>query len=463
MGRGISVVAGAHIIIARRSIFTHIVFLSAILSAVLLLGLWWVTDQTIRETLATSTRNNVDVDLAGLVDIHASGGRAELERRIADRLAVVPVDGSRPHYLLADAKGGAIAGDIQSWPALDPAISESGTIPIGDRTQAYARATLIAPGLRLLVAHEPLDEGPLLARVATVFLLGGAIFVACIALFAQAASGRVRQRVSQVSSAFRASDDDALKRLTMPDRPDEIDRIASQAADAIKRARQLSEANRETSEQIAHEIRTPLMHLDTRLVKALKQQGGDPATAAHLAEARGEIRRLVGTLEALLDIASSKARTGDSQGMKPVDLSTMVSGICELYADSAEEAGYDFQWQIAPDVTMIGDAAQLGRIVTNLLDNAFKYNRDNGAIRVELAPGPVLTVSDDGPGIPDADHERVFDRFYRGKAASGDQSGSGLGLALARAIAVRHGLHIHLAAGDGGARFVVEPASEDAI
>lgn len=450
-------------IATRRSIFTHIVFLSAILSAVLLLGLWWVTDQTIRETLATSTRNNVDVDLAGLVDIHASGGRAELERRIADRLAVVPVDGSRPHYLLADERGNAIAGDILSWPSLDPAISESGTIAIGDRTQAYARATLIAPGLRLLVAHEPLDEGPLLARVATVFLLGGAIFVACVALFAQAASGRVRQRVARVSSAFRASDDDALKRLAMPDRPDEIDRIASQAADAIKRARQLSKANRETSEQIAHEIRTPLMHLDTRLVKALKQQGGDPATAAHLAEARGEIRRLVGTLEALLDIASSKASTGDTQGMKPVDLSTMVSGICELYADSAEEAGYDFQWQIAPDVTMIGDAAQLGRIVTNLLDNAFKYNRDNGTIRVELAPGPVLSVSDDGPGIPDTDRERVFDRFYRGKAASGDQSGSGLGLALARAIAARHGLQIHLVPGTIGARFVVEPESENAV
>src|SRR5690606_3577581 len=88
---------------ARRSTFTRLVGLAMLLSLLLVAGLWALTDQTIRATVAGSARKAVDVDLAGLVDIYATGGRAELERRIHDRLAITPSDGSVPHYLLADA------------------------------------------------------------------------------------------------------------------------------------------------------------------------------------------------------------------------------------------------------------------------------------------------------------------------------------------------------------------------
>lgn len=139
-----------------------------------------------------------------------------------------------------------------------------------------------------------------------------------------------------------------------------------------------------------------------------------------------------------------------------VDLSKLTSGICELYQDSAEEAGYAFDWKIAPDVAILGDEAQLGRIVTNLLDNAFKYNGPGGAIHVVLEPGPRLTVADSGPGVAEADRTRVFERFYRGATArAGDQPGAGLGLALAQAIAESHGLTIELADSAQGACFQV--------
>ena len=429
------------------------------LSAVLLAGLWLMTDQTIRETFAASTRDSVDVDLAGLVDIYASGGQDELERRIADRLAMIPTDGARAHYLLADRAGNRIAGDLAQWPDLDPQISESGTVEIGERTRAYARATLISEDLRLLVAREPPDRAFLLTRVGLVFLLGGAVFVGCTALFAQLASARIRGRVSRVRDAFRRHDEPELERLVAPDRPDEIDQIASQAARAVRQARQLMLAYRETSEQIAHEIRTPLMHLDSRLVKAIAQHP-DAQSRASLAEARADIKRLVATLEALLDIASSKAHAGDPRGTKPVDFSATVRQICELYQDSAEEAGYRFDWTVGEGVMVQGDEAQLGRVVTNLLDNAFKYNRPGGAIRVSLEPGPRLSVEDDGPGIPAAEREKVFERFYRCKTAGPDIQGSGMGLALARAIAGRHGLSLDLAKSDGGAKFVLAAGEE---
>ena len=427
------------------------------MSSVLLLGLWWITNQTICETFAASARESVDVDLAGLADIHASGGRQELERRIADRLAMIPTDGGRPHYLLADGAGRKLAGDLARWPDLDPAISESGTIAIGSNSTAFGRATLLDEDLRLLVAHEPPDRSEILRRVGWVFLLGGVVFVACTAVFAQSASARVRARVGRVNEAFRQGDEAALDRLAAPRRPDEIDRIASQAAEAVRHARNLMQAYRETSEQIAHEIRTPLMHLDSRIVKALAKQP-DATASAHLVEARSDIRRLVASLEALLDIASSKAQVGDTRGMVTVDFSALVEQICELYQDSAEEAGYALRWNVTPGVAIAGDEAQLGRIVTNLLDNAFKYNRPGGVIEVTIQPGPRLVVTDEGPGVPPDEREKVFERFYRRRAASSEVQGSGMGLALARAIAERHGLSLVLEDSASGAQFVLARA-----
>src|SRR3546814_16843693 len=114
-----------------------IVALAFLLSLGRVSGLWVLTDQTIRVTLEGSARKAVDVDLAGLADIHASSGREELERRIRDRLAITPVDGAAPHYLLADANGARIVGDIAAWPQLDAAISETGTIRVRPGTTTY--------------------------------------------------------------------------------------------------------------------------------------------------------------------------------------------------------------------------------------------------------------------------------------------------------------------------------------
>lgn len=191
-------------------------------------------------------------------------------------------------------------------------------------------------------------------------------------------------------------------------------------------------------------------------MKAIARQP-DQSTTAELLEARADIKRLVGTLEALLDIAASKADRGDWKGMNPVDFSSTVRQICELYQDSAEDAGYHLKWEIAEDVIVLGDEAQLRRIVTNLLDNAFKYNRPGGDITVSLQAGPRLSVVDQGPGIPAAEREKVFERFYRGTTAASGTQGSGMGLALARAIAQRHGLSLGICDDEGGARFVLTP------
>ena len=384
-----------------------------------------------------------------------------------------------------DCEGNPITGDLDRWPDLDPKVSERGAVSVLDGVPVLARATQLGPDLRLVVAYESDQAGPVLRRVALVFLIGGALFVLLVGLFGRHAARGLQSRIEQINAAFRMPD--TVRTVATPGparRGDEIDELADHSARALERVRRLLEAHREASDQVAHEIRTPLngviagadllnsradtvdirevaheirtplMHLDQRLVKALAEPLPD-SVAEKLIEARMEIRRLVAMLESLLDIASSKARKGNLHGLHPVNLSEIADRICNLYADSAEESGHGFSWQTTPDVWIDGEESQLTRLMTNLLDNAFKYVPGGCEITLTLEPGPTLTVSDDGPGIAPDQAERIFERFYRGGSSSAGPTGSGLGLALAQAIAERHGLTITLQPADKGACFRV--------
>ncbi len=428
------------------------------LSTVLVAALWLLTHATIERTNRAALERAVDVDLAGLVDIYASGGEGELVRRIEDRLALVPNDGTAPHYMLARNNGAPIAGDLAAWPRLSARLSQAGEVNLPEGTAAYARATQLGPDLRLVVMREHADTDTLLWRVGLVFLGGGVALVAAVGLLGRAAARRLSRRIGTINRAFREPEEVRLETLTSLESEDEIDELARHSAAALTRQRRLAEAYRETSDQVAHELRTPLMHLDNKLVKALKAQPGE-AVSSWLLGAREDIRRLVSMLESLLDIAASKARRGDRHGLAPVDLSTLVVRLGELYSASAEESGHAFSCSAAPGVIIEGEQTQLTRLITNLLDNAFKYVPPGGSVSLELAPGPVLTVADDGPGIPPEDREAVFRRFHRGSRTAGDAQGAGLGLALAAAIAERHGLAVRLHDTPAGACFVVSRGS----
>ncbi|WP_255573851.1 HAMP domain-containing sensor histidine kinase [Erythrobacter sp. SCSIO 43205] len=435
---------------ARRSIFSRIVAGAIGLSIVLVLALWFVTHQTVLTTLEDGAAKEVDVDIAGLVDIYATSGLDELAERINDRIALTPSEGNTPHYLLANNAGEVIAGDIARWPLLDPMVSETGEIAIGAKSQGFARAVQLGPDLRLLVARRTDSNRAVLRNIALAFAVGGTLFVLLVALLGRIAALGLQRRIGQINLAFR--DPAQATNLAQVSGGDEIDELTGHSARAITRHRNLSEAYKETSEQLAHEMRTPLSHLDNRLLKAL-EASPTPPVAKRLMEARSEIKRLVQTLESLLDIASSKSRRGERAGLAPVDMSEMVNSLCELYSGSAEETGHSFTWEVEPGVTIDGEERQLSRLITNLLDNALKYVPAGGAVSVTLKSGPELVVADNGPGVAPADRERIFDRFYRGRSNDGDVHGSGLGLALARAIAERHGLTLSLDHTEVGSSF----------
>lgn len=440
-----------------RSIFARQVGWATIISLAAVLLLWSATVTTIDRASEETASRAVNVDLAGLADIFVTSGQSELVERINDRLALSDVRGDMPHYMLADGAGRRIAGDLKVWPPLSASQSQAAIVRLENGAQAYGRATQLGPDLRLVVAREFGHETALRRSVDLAFLAAGAFVVLAVAFAGRHAAWRLTSRINRINRAFRSPDEAALEGLVPGGRSrDEIGELTRHSLDALARLKRLVTKHRETSDQIAHELRTPLMHLDNRLVKALGA-AQDDETRAMLAGARGEIRSVIALLESLLDIATSEARRGDRLGLAPVDLSALAERIGELYADSAEESGHHFVRAITPGVTLNGEEMQLTRLITNLLDNAFKYVPPGCTVRLSLSPGPVLSVSDNGPGVPPEDRPFIFDRFQRGSQSRGDGQGAGLGLALARAIAERHGLTLTLAPAEKGASFVVAP------
>jgi signal transduction histidine kinase len=307
--------------------------------------------------------------------------------------------------------------------------------------------------------------GPFLNRWLAPFYPGvdtaGLFAAVAVGIFGRWRAQRLASRIGRINQAFREPDEHAINALSEGAKErDEIGELTRHSTDALLHLRRMVNAHRETTDQVAHELRTPLMHLDNRLVKALRSVP-DLENQRLLADARAEIRHVIALLESLLDIATSEARKGDRLGLAPVNLSLLVGRIAELYADSAEESGHKFIRSVMPGIMFQGEEMQLTRLITNLLDNAFKYVPTGGTVRIALEHGPMISVSDDGPGVAEADREAIFDRFRRGKSgmANAPLTGhsAGLGLALARAIAERHRLTLNLAPSQKGASFVVAP------
>lgn len=441
-----------------RSVFGRVMLSALLVSLLSTLALFLVVRQIVDADGRAALAREVDTDLAGLADIHVTGGRAELGARIADRLAVEQDDGEHVWYLLLDAEGHRLAGNLDQWPAIASEVSQARFVALPDGGRMFARATRLATGAQLLVGRSNNRGEALQNRLAAAFAVAGAVIALLSLVAGHFAAQRLRVRIEGVNAAFAAVRAGHITaRAPGREKGDELSELATNTNAMLDQIERLIEAQRAVSDQTAHEIRTPLMHLDTRILKAMDATQ-DEALLRMLDQSRGEIRVVVRLLDSLLDIAGTQAMRGDMRGLTDVNLSEIAESLSDLYRASAEELGIDFHARIASGVMVRADPMQMTRLLSNLLDNAFKYVPSGGTVLLTLSPGPYIAVQDNGPGIPAADRERIFERYVRLDGVKGN--GHGLGLALARAIAERHCLRMHVQDASPGARFVVQPEGE---
>ena len=239
---------------------------------------------------------------------------------------------------------------------------------------------------------------------------------------------------------------------------DEFDLLGRQLNAMLTRIQSLMEDMRQVSNDIAHDLRTPLTHLRQRLERAAED---NPATLrATLQQAQRDVDQVLATFAAMLAIARVEARERRA-GFAPVDLGALLETLADDYAPVADERGQRLLAQITSGLQVQGDRHLLTQLFANLIENAMTHCPAHTRITLTLrrtdAHSFEAGVADDGPGIPAAERERVLKRFYRLDRSRGTP-GSGLGLALVQAIAALHGCTLEIADNAPGTRVILRGA-----
>ncbi len=425
-----------------------------VLATLILVGvLWWRTGAYLdNETDAVIV---ADIQAIGdrLRDFGLPGAIQTITERVAETADEHAV------YLLADPTLKPVAGNLTAWPAgVGPAPGWYQTILVRDGRPYAARMlhVVLRGGFQLLVGRDV--QTRMAIRVSILNALGWAGIVALGLAVAggwfvrRAVLGQIAQ-VNRTTAAIVQGD--LSRRLPETDSDDEFGRLARTINEMLAQIELLIDGVRNASNAVAHDLRTPLTELRTRLEGIGGASSSGEAIAdsvrSELQEAIADIDRLVAIFNAMLRLAEidSGARRA---GFRRVDLAPVVAQVGEVYAALAEEKGIALAVDAALPQEVTGDPDMLAQAVSNLLDNAIKYvaAREglDGRIALTLtrdADGrATIIVADNGPGIPELERAKVVERFYRGDA-SRNSPGVGLGLAEVAAVAKLHGGTLELA------------------
>jgi signal transduction histidine kinase len=439
-------------------------FLFALFAASLLGYFAWNTRRLITEQITTT----VDAETGEISQIFARRGLHGLVFTIGNRSL-------RPGanlYLLTTPSGTAVGGNVGSLaPGVMATTGWSETLyrRLDDQDtvdhRALVHVTELSNGFRLLIGRDLEERQRLFGIVAkaaqwsllvvVVLGLGGGIFVA----------RRVLRRIDAMTGTTqRIMAGDLSGRLPVGRSGDELDRLAENLNAMLERIETLMMGLKEVSDNIAHDLKTPLTRLRNRAEEALARSGSEAEYRNALERTIEESDGLIRTFNALLMIA--RAESGQARGnMTDFDAAEVASGIHELYEPLAEDSGVILRVKTGP-APLHGNRELISQALANLVENAIKYGtpvpaaQPLGADAVARADAKetlkeiliearrdggqvLLSVTDRGPGIPEADRKHAVERFVR-LETSRTQPGSGLGLSLASAVATLHGGELRL-------------------
>lgn len=326
----------------------------------------------------------------------------------------------------------------------------------------YAR---LEPGLTLQVVRYLGNEEDLLEDLRQSFWASLLVVLLASSLMGWLLARRTIERVENVTrTAMAISSGSFESRVPVTGRGDEIDRLASTFNRMLERIQVMMTEMRQVNDNIAHDLKSPLTRIRGAAEMALTGRDGAAEYETMAAGTVEECDRLLEMINTMLDISEAEAGMAGLD-LRRLDLHDLARDACDLFQPAADERRLTLRCSGEGTATVMGDTARLQRVVANLLDNAVKYAFPNGEIVVavfEEDGRAVLTVSDRGPGIPPAEIDRIFDRFYRCDQ-SRSRPGNGLGLSLARAIARAHGgdLTARSRVGEGSVFTLILPATRE--
>jgi signal transduction histidine kinase len=391
----------------------------------------------------------IAAELATLQSAYATGGRKELIAAIVQHTATPRPDGGV--YLLADAEFAPLAGNLKAWP---PELRDSGGWtsfrPLRSQSDATAqlRAVLVTlpDGAHLLVGRNVADLDQFVRRI-NIALGAGIVLIFVLAGVASlSVTRRTVGRIEAINATSRAIMQSGLgERIPRRGTHDEWDELAANLNSMLDRIELLMNEVKQVTDNVAHDLRTPLTRIRGRLERAYARSGAGVADANLIADTLADLDAVLAMFTSLTRIAQIEANARTA-AFRSLDLAQVARDVAELFDAASEERGGRLEVVGEDHVVIAGDRDLLFDALANLVDNAIKHGRAGGRVALEVALHdgvPVVSVSDDGPGIPLAEHERVLKRFYR-LERSRRTPGNGLGLSLVAAVARLHGAALEM-------------------
>ena len=373
---------------------------------------------------------------------------------------------SRPEgsglYYLTDANGAKLAGNLNRLPPELETSPQGGVFrysPVRGGLTAERLAVAIpvdiGGGNRLIVGRDVEDQRSFADAMKRTFLIGFGALSLLGVLGGLAISRFTLNRLEQINATSRSiMAGDMSRRVPVAGNGGELDGLSQNLNEMLDRIEGLMSGLREVSDNIAHDLKTPINRLRNSAEAALRDPRGEQAYREGLEGTIEKADDLIKTFNALLLIARLEAGPLEDS-LERFDLGALVEDVAELYMPAAEEDGFDLTVETDKGVEVMANRQLIGQAIANLIDNAIKYSRvssANGAIRVtagRLGEQVVISVADRGPGISAADRARVLKRFVR-LEESRTKPGTGLGLSLVAAVARLHHGEIRLADNNPG-------------
>ena len=383
----------------------------------------------------------IEAEVQGLAEHYRIRRLRGLRDLVAERIARNPASSSI--YLLADPAFRLLVGNLDGWPegvrSLDQWI-EFDLYTEGDdpsRThRARARHFELPGGFHLLVGRNMRDLEQMRSAVIRAVAWG----IGITAVLALGGAWRIRRNVTaRIESINRTSrrimEGELSERIESHGSGDEFDELIANLNAMLDRIETLMDDVRRVSDNVAHDLRTPLGRLRTRLERL---RDADGASVALVDAALGEADQMLATFNALLRIARIETERR-RRAFELLDLAAIGNDVADLYAPLAESRDITFRHS-GIEAPVHGDADLLFQSLANLLDNAMKYTPQGGAVTLHITSDDntvTVVVADSGPGVPSGEREAVLRRFYRLEQAR-NTPGSGLGLSLVAAVAQLH-------------------------